>query len=179
MSSNLSQKAEEINAKLRAYGREAVQEIKMMKDGKIIGQVRYGYRPQYVFDAVNDVLLPENWRYEVVSKEVFEFHVVTETKLFVRINKDEWLCKGSQMGHMQIVKKNVGDAYKGSITASLMKCFSILSIGSDAYKGLLRDVYLNNQPRKTTPSAQQHNKPQRNQENSDQEQHTLPKISGI
>jgi len=29
----LTKKVEEINAQLRAFGREAVQEIKMMKDG--------------------------------------------------------------------------------------------------------------------------------------------------
>lgn len=64
---DLSRKVDEINTQLRAFGRMAVQEIKMMKDGKVIGQVRYGYKPQYVFDAVNSVLLPENWRYEVVT----------------------------------------------------------------------------------------------------------------
>ena len=38
----ITKQVEEINAQLRAYGRVAVQEIKMMKDGKVIGQVRYG-----------------------------------------------------------------------------------------------------------------------------------------
>ena len=52
----------------------------MMKDGKVIGQVRYGYKPQYVFDAVNNILLPENWRYEVVSKEIFDNQVVAEVR---------------------------------------------------------------------------------------------------
>ena len=132
---------EAINAQFRAFGREAVQEIKMMKDGQVIGQVRYGYKPQYVFDAVNSVLLPENWRYEVVSKEIYDNQVVAEVKLFLRV-EDEWLCKGSQTGQMQIIKKNVGDAYKGAITDALQKCFSLLSIGSDAYRGLLREVYL-------------------------------------
>lgn len=138
---NLFQKVTEINGQLRAFGREAVQEIKMMKDGEVIGQVRYGYKPQYVFDTVNNVLQPENWRYEVVSKEIFDTQAVIEVKLFIRLN-DEWLCKGSQTGQMQIIKKNVGDAYKGAITDALQKCFSLLSIGSDAYKGLLKDVYL-------------------------------------
>jgi len=136
----LFQKVSEINEQLRAFGREAVQEIKMMKDGEVIGQVRYGYKPQYVFDTVNNVLLPENWRYEVVSKEIFDAQAVIEVKLFIRIN-DEWLCKGSQTGQMQIIKKNVGDAYKGAITDALQKCFSLLSIGSDSYKGLLGNVY--------------------------------------
>ena len=135
----ITSKVEAINALLRAFGRQAVQEIKMMKNGQVIGQVRYGYKPQYVFDAVNSVLLPENWRYEVVSKDVFDHQVVAEVKLFIRI-EDEWLCKGSQTGQMQIVRGNVGDAMKGAITDALQKCFSLLSIGSDAYRGLLKEV---------------------------------------
>ena len=123
----ITQQVEAINAQLRAFGREAVQEIKMMKDGQVIGQVRYGYKPQYVFDAVNNVLLPENWRYEVVSKEIYDNQVVAEVKLFLRV-MDEWFCKGSQTGQMQIIKKNVGDAMKGAITDALQKCFSLLSI---------------------------------------------------
>ena len=43
---------------------------------------------------------------------------------------------------MQIVKGNVGDSYKGAITDAIQKCLSLLSIGTDAYRGLLRDVYL-------------------------------------
>lgn len=186
MSENLSKKVEGINAQLRAFGREAVQETKMMKDGKVIGQIRYGYKPQYVFDAVNSVLLPENWKYEVVSKEIFDNQVVAEVKLFVRINGDEWLCKGSQTGQMQIVKKNVGDAYKGSITDALQKCFSLLSIGSDAYKGLLRNVYLTGNrppaPSSRSRSQQQPDQPSQptQQTKTDQPRsNELPKIAGI
>ena len=142
--STIAQQVEAINAQLRAFGREAVQEIKMMKDGQVIGQVRYGFKPQYVFDAVNNVLLPENWRYEVVSKEIYDNQVVAEVKLFLR-TENEWFCKGSQTGQMQIIKKNVGDAMKGAITDALQKCLSLLSIGSDAYKGLLKEVYFSGQ----------------------------------
>ncbi|MGB3209968.1 MAG: hypothetical protein WBB19_04600 [Desulforhopalus sp.] len=180
---NLFQKVTEINGQLRAFGREAVQEIKMMKDGQVIGQVRYGYKPQYVFDTVNNVLQPENWRFEMVSKEIFDSQAVVEVKLFVRIT-DEWLCKGSQTGQMHIVKKNVGDAYKGAITAALQKCFSLLSIGSDAYKGLLKDVYLpGNRPSesKTQQPDQPHD--QNQQADTTKEDRpdiiNLPQITGI
>ncbi|HIP40814.1 MAG TPA: hypothetical protein EYG88_15840, partial [Desulfocapsa sulfexigens] len=156
---NLKEVVDDINAKLRSFGREAVQEIKMIKNGQVIGQIRYGYKAQYVFDAVNSILLPENWRYEVVSKEIYETQVVAEVKLFLRTG-EEWFCKGSQSGQMQIVKKNVGDAMKGSITDALQKCLSLLSIGSDAYKGLLRDVYFSgNRP----PSANARPQPQNQQ----------------
>ena len=180
---NLTKQVEEINAELRGFGRAAVQEIKMMKDGKIVGQVRYGYKPQYVFDAVNSILLPENWRYEVVSKEIFDNQVVAEVRLFIRVKDNEWICKGSQTGQMQIVKGNVGDSYKGAITDALQKCLSLLSIGTDAYRGLLRDVYLaGNRPAAVSP-GQQTEQPVKPKQESDAKQASnnsdLPKIAGI
>ena len=177
----LTSKVEAINALLRAFGRQAVQEIKMMKNGQVIGQVRYGYKPQYVFDAVNSVLLPENWRYEVVSKDVFDHQVVAEVKLFIRI-ADEWLCKGSQTGQMQIVRGNVGDAMKGAITDALQKCFSLLSIGSDAYRGLLKEVYFSGAHQGDATPAQTSRQPDRTppQPSADQPVNNgLPKIDGI
>ncbi len=177
----LTSKVEAINALLRALGRQAVQEIKMMKNGQVIGQVRYGYKPQYVFDAVNNVLLPENWRFEVVSKDVFDHQVVAEVKLFIRI-ADEWLCKGSQTGQMQIVRGNVGDAMKGAITDALQKCFSLLSIGSDAYRGLLKEVYFSGAHQGDATPTQTPRKPAQNppQQSVDQPVNNgLPKIDGI
>ena len=177
----ITQQVEAINAQLRAFGREAVQEIKMMKDGQVIGQVRYGYKPQYVFDAVNNVLLPENWRYEVVSKEIYDNQVVAEVKLFLRAG-DEWFCKGSQTGQMQIIKKNVGDAMKGAITDALQKCFSLLSIGSDAYKGLLKEVYFSGRRPPATTARQQPQRQHQSSRQPDADQSTnegLPKIAGI
>ena len=146
----LQEQIQAINQRLRAFGIEAVQEIRMPdRDGKTIGQVKYGYRPQYVFDSVNDVLGPENWRYELTREEIFENQAVAEVRLFVRVDGD-WLCKGSHKGQMQIVKGNVGDAQKGAITDAIQKCMSLLSIGSDAYKGLLKHVF---QPSSRPPST--------------------------
>ena len=182
-SKNLTKQVEKINAALRGFGRTAVQEIKMMKDGKIIGQVRYGYKPQYVFDAVNTILLPENWRYEVVSKEIFDNQVVAEVRLFIRVNDNEWICKGSQTGQMQIVKGNVGDSYKGAITDAIQKCLSLLSIGTDAYRGLLGDVYLaGNRPAPASPQQQTEQPAESPTESNDDRARNnadLPKISGI
>lgn len=164
MSENFSETVEQINARLRSFGSQAVQQVMFKdRDGKVIGQVRYGYRPQYVFDAVNEILQPENWRYEIVSKEIFDFQAVVEVKLFIRI-ASEWLCKGSQTGQMNIVKKNVGDAYKGAVTDALQKCFSLVSIGSDAYRGLLEDVYKSG-PADRTPATRNQPQPQKQEQN--------------
>ncbi|BCO09313.1 hypothetical protein GF1_16890 [Desulfolithobacter dissulfuricans] len=176
---SITKQVEAINAQLRSFGREAVQEIKMVgKNGQVIGQVRYGYKPQYVFDAVNAIIGPENWRYEVVSKEIFDNQAVVDVKLFVRVD-GEWLCKGVQAGQMQIVRGNVGDAMKGAITDGIQKCMSLLSIGSDAYKGLLKEVYLGRngqrQPSPDKQPARQPTPPSQNRSSDIQ----LPKIDGI
>ena len=145
MSQTLQEKISSINDRLRLFGVEAVQEIKMTdKDGKVIGQIKYGYRPQYVFDSVNEFLGPENWRYELGKEEIFDNQAVAEVKLYLKVD-GEWFCKGSHKGQMQIVKGNVGDAQKGAITDAIQKCMSLLSIGCDSYKGLLKNVYQNPQ----------------------------------
>ncbi len=130
----------EINTLLASYGIEAIQETKMEKEGQLIGQIKYGFKPQYVFDAINEVIGPENWRYEAQKYELFEQQAVIETRLFIRLN-GEWLLKGSQFGQMQVVKGNVGDALKGAITDSIQKAFSLLSVGKDAYSGKLKTLW--------------------------------------
>ncbi len=156
---SLQEQIHSINERLRSFGNEAIQEIKMTdKGGNQIGQIKYGFRPQYVFDSVNEVLGPENWRYELTKEEIFETQAVAEVRLFVKIDGD-WLCKGSHKGQMQIVKGNVGDAQKGAITDAIQKCMSLLSIGSDAYKGLLKNVYLRGNQRTQPPVTQSNPQP--------------------
>ena len=187
----LQEQIQSINERLRTFGIEAIQEIKMTdKGGNVIGQIKYGFRPQYVFDSVNEVLGPENWRYELTKEEIFGTQAVAEVRLFVKIDGD-WLCKGSHKGQMQIVKGNVGDAQKGAITDAIQKCMSLLSIGSDAYKGLLKNVYLqgtqrtkapapqsNPQP-KTKPAASTTSQPAEPPANQSDPSATLPKIAGV
>ena len=186
----LQEQIQSINERLRTFGIEAIQEIKMTdKGGNQIGQIKYGFRPQYVFDSVNEVLGPENWRYELTKEEIFESQAVAEVRLFVKIDGD-WLCKGSHKGQMQIVKGNVGDAQKGAITDAIQKCMSLLSIGSDAYKGLLKNVYLQGTKRTQPPAPQSNPQPKTNPAsrnsqlaeppvNPSDPSATLPKISGV
>ena len=183
----LQEQIQSINERLRSFGNEAIQEIKMTdKGGNQIGQIKYGFRPQYVFDSVNEVLGPENWRYELTKEEIFESQAVAEVRLFVKSDGD-WLCKGSHKGLMQIVKGNVGDAQKGAITDAIQKCMSLLSIGSDAYKGLLKNVYLQGTQRtqptatqpKTKPAASRTNQPAEPPASQSDPSATLPKIAGV
>ena len=175
----LQEQIQAINQRLRAYGIEAVQEIRMTdRDGKTIGQVKYGYRPQYVFDSVNEVLGPENWRYELTREEIFDNQAVAEVRLFVRVDGD-WLCKGSHKGQMQIVKGNVGDAQKGAITDAIQKCMSLLSIGSDAYKGLLKHVFQPSAKSTATPPLAKPSQPAAQPPAESSPTTDLPKIAGV
>jgi hypothetical protein len=156
----LTEKINAINDLLRASGSNAVQEIKMKdRDGKVIGQIRYGYKPQYVFDAVNQIISPENWRYELIKEEIFDNQAVAEVSLFLKTDAD-WICKGSHKGQMQIVRGNVGDAMKGAITDAIQKCFSLVSIGQDAYRGLLGSIYNSSQPSSSQHRLQPDSPPQ-------------------
>ncbi len=176
MAATLQEKIGSINERLRSFGIEAVQEVKMTgKDGKPVGQVKYGYRPQYVFDSVNELLGPENWRYELTKEEIFDSQAVAEVKLFLKVD-GEWFCKGSHKGQMQIVKGNVGDAQKGAITDAIQKCMSLLSIGSDSYKGRLKNVYLGNTP-KNQPGQQ--SQPTAKHQATSAKASSLPKIAGV
>ncbi len=176
MTQTLQEKISSINDKLRSFGVEAVQEIKMTdKDGKVIGQVKYGYRPQYVFDSVNEFLGPENWRYELGKEEIFDNQAVAEVKIFLKVD-GEWFCKGSHKGQMQIVKGNVGDAQKGAITDAIQKCMSLLSIGCDSYKGLLKNVYQKTPRNTQTAKAQTLPKPTDTTTNPES---AMPKIAGV
>lgn len=149
----LNEQVCQINEILRSHGKIAVQEIKMIgREGNVIGQVKYGYKPQYVFDAVNTVLGAENWRHDLVKEDIFDSQAVAEVKLYLYID-GKWMCKGSQKGQSQIVKNNVGDAQKGAITNALLKCLSLISVGSDAYKGLLDTVYKEYTRSATKPSV--------------------------
>ena len=182
----LQEQIHSINERLRAFGIEAIQEIKMTdKGGNVVGQIKYGFRPQYVFDSVNEVLGPENWRYELTKEEIFESQAVAEVRLCVKIDGD-WMCKGSHKGQMQIVKGNVGDAQKGAITDAIQKCMSLLSIGSDAYKGLLKNVYLQGTqrmqppaPKPKTKPASTTNQPIEPPANQSDPSASLPKIAGV
>jgi hypothetical protein len=77
---------------------------------------------------------------------------------------------------MQIVKGNVGDAQKGAITDAIQKCMSLLSIGCDSYKGLLKNVYQKN-PQKTPVGKNLTGK--QSVDETRQPTTNMPKIAGV
>ncbi len=166
---------EKINKILRDQGKAVIQEKKMQKNGKIIGKIQYGYIPQAVFDAVNQVIGPENWKYAVLDIETMENQVIASVEVLIRVG-DEWLSKGQQFGQSNIVKGNLGDAKKGAITDAIQKCFSLWSIGSDAYAGKLEAVWKGqNQKPQSKPQPQSQSQSNGNTQNLTQ----LPQLDGV
>ncbi len=144
-------KVNQVNSILASLGKSIIQER------RIGGQmVLYGYKPQYLFDAVNEVFGAQNWRYELYDTEIIWFsdnedsgQVIARVEVFMRENEDqEFFSHGVQYGQSNIVHKNIGDATKGAITDAIGKGFSLFSIGSQAYRGELESVYNGAEPEK-------------------------------
>lgn len=137
-------KVNKVNELLAAQGKAIVQR-------KQVGgqKAMYGYKPQYLFDAVNKVFSVQNWHYKLHEIEVIPHsddgksgQVIAKVEVFMRAKKDdEFFSHGVQCGQSTIVNSNVGDASKGAITDGIGKGFSLFSIGSKAYRGELEAVY--------------------------------------
>ena len=137
-------KVDKVNGLLAEQGKTIIQRK------QVGGQpALYGYKPQYLFDAVNKVFGVQNWNYKLHEIEVIPHtddgksgQVIAKVEVFIRTSEDNEFCShGIQYGQSTIVNSNFGDAHKGSITDALGKGFSLFSIGSKAYRGELEAVY--------------------------------------
>lgn len=97
---------------------------------------RSGYSPQWVIDAMNNVLLGE-WGFEEIETHTvnLEKGAMAVTKVQVWINGIEF--KPTAWGQSRVTKGNIGDAKKGAQTDAIKKALSYFSIGNRAYHGLL------------------------------------------
>jgi len=123
---------------------------------------RAGYEGQYVIDAVNRHLGPENWRvrrtgewtiHEKTDKgtgELIPGSVEAEFELDIRVAPDEWLSKGPVIGANQ-VGTNLAEAKNAATRNATKKLFSLWSIGSRAYLGLLSEEHA--APKPSRPRA--------------------------
>lgn len=141
---DLMRQIDEANSMLRLFKKLAVQEKKVEKDGKIVGQTTYGYKPQFVVDVTNRTIGPANWRYDVIEETERENQIITHIQFWLKAG-DVWVPKGSQYGVGQIVRtkkmENIIDGRKSAIANACQKCLALTGIGSDAYRGLLKGVY--------------------------------------
>ena len=138
------QKVDQVNQLLASQGNVIIQRK------QIGGQpALYGYKPQYLIDAVNQVFGPRNWYYELYETKIFQHsengesgQVIAKVEVFMRDGEDEeFFSHGIQFGQSTIVHRNVGDATKGAITDAIGKGFSLFSIGAAAYRGELEAVF--------------------------------------
>lgn len=130
------QQVQEINAILRREEAGEPSSLTLNPSTKYIG-----YKAQYVLDAVNAVLGPGNWRYDVQrlaqgendeGKKNPEFDVLVT--LWLR-EEGGWFPVCQNFGGGNAARGDEADAYKGAVSDGLKKCFASLSIGNRVYRG--------------------------------------------
>ncbi|HRR97055.1 MAG TPA: Rad52/Rad22 family DNA repair protein [Candidatus Ratteibacteria bacterium] len=129
----ITEKIVEINRILDGFGDEAIQEEK-----RPWGSL-WGYKPQYLIDAVNQVLKEDGWGYKLITIQTTPLDngrttAIAQVEVYIKIG-ETLVCKGPQFG---VSTNYPGDAEKGAITDGIGKGLSLWGIGSKAYRGLLR-----------------------------------------
>ena len=138
---NLTEQVAKINRILDEFGDAAIQVYDTGSFEAI------GYKPQFLIDAINQVLGAGSWRHELheyklheVKTKKGEDRTVVTVELSVQILAEDGTVvysTGKQFGSGNVVFGNIGDGIKGAITDGIGKCFSLLSIGQKAYRGEL------------------------------------------
>lgn len=128
----ITEKVVEVNKILDGFGEEAIQEEK-----RPWGSL-WGYKPQYLIDAVNSVLKEDGWGYKLITIQTTPLDngritAVAQIEVYIKIG-ETLVNKGPQFG---VSTNYPGDAEKGAITDGIGKGLSLWGIGSKAYKGLL------------------------------------------
>jgi len=129
---------EAVDEILDSYGEKAIQDVPSR------GRVLHGYVPQFVFDALNEVIGAGNWGYEILNSSY-------EKEKRVRKNgKEEDVCIAIVHVRVWMMDKSnckeafggsenytAADALKGATTDAVQKALSLFSIGHKAYRGEL------------------------------------------
>lgn len=132
---NLINIVQEVNKQLDEYGETAI------SVDTYSGYI--GYKPQFVFDALNKHVGIGNWGFEELSNEIKvvgqgdkgdQLLAVAQVKVWV-FNKEYAM---PAYGQSRVTKGEHGDAMKGAQTDAIKKALSYFSIGSKAYRGLLK-----------------------------------------
>lgn len=118
---------------------EAVDRTKGVETKK--GYDTTGYRYQYAVNRLNEVMGPENWRYEweILREACGEFQsgrprweITVKTSISLLVG-DHWTdAKSCVGGHVSTTHE---DALKGAITNSFKKTAAFFGVGKQAYEG--------------------------------------------
>jgi len=100
----------------------------------------------YVIERLNDVfgLCGEGWKYEISAfsetKDAQDQVVEIGTKISFQWLREngEWSEPIPHVGGKRVVKGNITDARKSSITDALTKVASVLGVGDKVFKGLVK-----------------------------------------
>jgi len=143
----------------KPFPKESVQVKKSFKNPET-GEQTYltGYKPQYIIERLNDSFGHEGWDFEVkehgfrdktdAKNFTSEIWVLGQLTIYV-VKFDENAIDGPILRKVMTVKQqfgfgthnknmSLGDALKGATTNALEKCASLIDIGHEAYKGLLK-----------------------------------------
>ena len=127
----LTEKISRINELLDLKGARAVQK----KPGLGNRPELFGYIPQFVFDAVSEVLGADSWSHTV------DEHFHTDKQAVVRVTVTIGGASHTQFGESQIIRGDTGSALKGAVTDAVQKCLALFGIGGKAYRGELKPVF--------------------------------------
>ncbi|WP_457680741.1 Rad52/Rad22 family DNA repair protein [Thermovibrio sp.] len=128
---------EKVDSILEKAGASAVQEVPSK------GRTLYGYKPQFVIDALNSVVGANGWGYKIVNESVTEVENKKGEKRFLA-----WVKVRLWVGDTESFKEafggsenfTPGDALKGATTDAIQKALSLFSIGRKAYRGELKEL---------------------------------------
>jgi len=128
---------EKVDSILEKEGASAVQEV----PGR--GRTLYGYRPQSVIDALNQVLGANSWGYEVLEHSVEKVESKKgDTRYLSYVKLRLWMVDRESAKDVFGGSENYtpGDALKGAVTDAIQKGLSLFSIGRKAYRGELKEL---------------------------------------
>ncbi len=128
---------EKVDSILEKEGASAVQEV----PGR--GRTLYGYRPQSVIDALNQVLGANSWGYEVLEHSVEKVESKKgDTRYLAYVKLRLWVVDRDSSKDVFGGSENYtpGDALKGAVTDAIQKGLSLFSIGRKAYRGELKEL---------------------------------------
>jgi hypothetical protein len=101
-----------------------------------------GYKPQFIWDALNAVCGFGNWGFEEISSEVITTQNGNDKPTMLAIAQVKvWLkdvdFQPMAWGQANVTRGAIGDAKKGAVTDAIKKSLSYFSIGNRAFYGLL------------------------------------------
>ena len=110
------------------------------------GFISIGYKGGYLLSAINEALGAQNWRHNLHSVEFFEspaktggtkINVVAKVSIQILEENKVIYESGIQAGGAFVVYGAYADAIKSSLSDAVGKSWSMLGLGSKAYKGEL------------------------------------------